>query len=140
MSRVGTLSALAPIAAAAYAALNVAAYTALSTGGIFDDVPEGTKAPFTWLTVRESPFNTFGRGGKDAELQVHVFSAYAGMQQAQTILAKALALLQETTPAVTGFTTLLLEYLGAQPYPDEVIGGVRAKHLVGRFRWLVEEA
>jgi hypothetical protein len=140
MSRVGTKSALSPVAAAAYAVLNVAAYTALSTGGVYDAVPQGTVAPFTWLLVREEPMNTFGKGGKDCELLVSVFSQFDGMSQAQGILAKAVDLLQETLPAVTGFTTLLLEYLGAQPMPDEIIGGVRTKHLRGRFRWQAEEA
>jgi hypothetical protein len=57
---VTSYSALAPVSAGVYAALNVVALTALAPGGVCDDVAQNTGFPFVLFEVSERPQPAFG--------------------------------------------------------------------------------
>jgi hypothetical protein len=136
-------SALAPVSAALYGALNVAALTALAPGGVCDDVAQSTGFPFVLYEVTETPRPAFGTqpgiagASTVVDLRVHVFSQYQGLQEAQGILAKVVELLEQPV-AVTGFSSWAIFYDGAIPVGDELVAGVKCKELVGNFRLEVE--
>lgn len=95
---------LSPVSAGVYSKLNVAALTALATGGIFDDVPQGTAFPYVWFTVEEENARGLGRGGlRQINLRVHAESTYQGNKQLQQILSKAIELLEDQTLTITGY-------------------------------------
>jgi len=133
-------NALSPVAAAVYTALNVSAMTNLATGGVWDDVPEGTAFPYVWVRVSERTNDYMGgHAGFEVDVRVHVFSQFRGAAEAQSIISKARQLLRHTLPAVSGFTALLLEHEGTSELADEMIQEKRTKHLIARFRLEVEE-
>jgi len=138
-----SFSALAPVSAALYGALNVAALTALAPGGVCDDVAQNTGFPFVLLEVTETPRPAFGTqpgiagATSTIDLRVHVYSQYQGLQEAQAILAKVVELL-EAPVLVTGFNSWALFFDGAIPVGDELVAGVKCKELVGNFRLEIE--
>jgi hypothetical protein len=132
-------SALAPVSAALYGALNVAALTALAPGGVCDDVAQSTGVSVR--AVRGDRDAAAGvrhaardrrRLARSIDLRVHVFSQYQGLQEAQGILAKVVELLEQPV-AVTGFSSWAIFYDGAIPVGDELVAGVKCKELVGTF-------
>jgi hypothetical protein len=131
-------SALSPVSAAVYGALNVAALTAIAPGGVHDDVAQSTGFPFVLYEVSETPRPAFGAGFQPRiDLTVHVYSQYAGMAEAQGVLAKVVELLS-TPPAVVAFSSWAIFYDDAIEVGDELIAGVKCKELVGKFRIYVE--
>lgn len=130
-----------PLSVAIYGLLNVAAFTALSS--IVDDVPESPTGTFTWYAVRPDPIRTFGKDLADCEIRLRIFSPYAGMKQAQAVLAQAIALLHEpaTPPTITGWTYIAGFYTGTCiQLPEELVGGVKFKRLDALFRYQLEKA
>jgi hypothetical protein len=96
---VTSYSALSPVSAGVYAALNVAAVTALATGGVGDDL--GQRVPLHGRVVRdvralrgarEAAIGGFGtKPGVSGQLPqidllVHVFSQFDGMSAAQAVM------------------------------------------------------
>lgn len=136
-------SALAPVSAALYGALNVAALTALAPGGVCDDVAQSTAFPFVLYEVSEAPQAALGvqpgiaGAVSQIDLTVHVFSQYQGLLEAQGVLAKVVELLEQPV-AVTGFSSWAIFYDGAIPIGDELVTGVKCKELVGTFRIEIE--
>jgi hypothetical protein len=135
-----TYCALSPVSAAVYAALNVAALTALVPGGIYDDVPQATTFPFLWYEVQERQLGVLGtRAIPEIGLRVHVFSTYEGMSEAQAIMVKVVELLRNTTPAVTGYSNAVIFHDETVPLAMEELNGVKVRELVGMFRVCVQE-
>ena len=71
-------SALSPVSAAVYAALNVAGLTALAPGGVSDDIGQNTTFPCVLYEVHETAKGGFGtKPGQgqlpEIDLCVHVF-------------------------------------------------------------------
>jgi len=136
-------SALAPVSAAVYAALNVAALTAIAPGGVCDDVAQSTGFPFVLYDIDEEPQQGFGVQPGVAgwlpqiNLTVHVYSQYQGLAEARSVLAKVTELLQQPLP-VDGFSSWAIFYDGAIPIGDELVAGVKCKELVGKYRLFVE--
>src|SRR5262245_45960379 len=101
---------LSPVSAGIYAALNVAALTDLAPGGVRDDVPENVVFPFVLFEVSEDAqlggLGTKPGSGRLPEVRIRliVYSQYAGMKEAQTVMAKAIELLKDP-PAVTGWSS-----------------------------------
>jgi hypothetical protein len=140
---VTSYSALAPVSAAVFAALNVAALTAIAPGGVTDDVPQGAAFPVVLYEVSERPHGGFGtKPGvvgqlPEVELTVHVYSQYGGMVEAQTVMAKVIELLA-SPPAVTGYASWAIFHDETIPVGDELLAGVKVKELVAKFRLYVE--
>ncbi len=137
-------SALSPVSAGIYAALNVAGLTALATGGVGDDIAQGTGYPFVLFDVSETAQGGFGTKpglGQLPEigLRVHVFSKYEGMKEAQAVMDKVMQLLADP-PAVTGYSSWAIFHDETINLGDQIIAGVKVKELCALFRLYVELA
>lgn len=139
-----TYSALSPVSAAIYAALNVSALTTLAPGGVGDDIAQGTSYPFVLYEVHERTLNGFGSrpgiGNRTLEmdLRLHVFSQFQGFSQAQAVLAKCIQLLA-TPPTVTGYGSWAIFWDDAIPLSAQLVAGVRVNELVANGRLYVGE-
>lgn len=138
--------ALGPVSVAVYGALNVAALTALAPGGVYDTTaPQETAFPYVLFEVLDGEqFGGFGTKAGDGqlpeiEIRVHAFSAYGGMKEAQSIIAKAIELLVNP-PAVTGYRSHAIFHDRTVPLPDQIVAGTVVQELVAMFRLYVEQA
>jgi hypothetical protein len=129
------------VAAAVYAALNVPAFTALSTIG--EDEPQAAALPYTRLDdFVETKNDTAGKHGRDVVFALHVWAIdtpTAGRKKAAAaILNQAIALLEYQPLAVAGLTLKACQYDGATQ--NDEIEGVPAAHLIATFRVGVSES
>lgn len=125
-----------------YDTLNVAAYTDLSTAGIFNDVPQDTGFPVTWIAPGEppeEPFDTFGKIGAVCRLNLNIYSQYEGDKEAIAIVNMATQLLHHVSVSLTGFTAInLVREPLRWNYLD--IDGVATRHLIAPFAIQVLES
>jgi hypothetical protein len=134
--------ALGPVSVGVYAKLNVSGLTALVSSRIYDDVPRNPTFPLVWYEVQEAQdLRGFGTGGlPEIELRVHVFSAYEGAKEAQSIGQKVIELLRDQALTVSGYTQAgLVFYDRTVLLADQAIEGVKVRELVAMFRIYVEE-
>lgn len=133
--------ALSPVAVGIYGLLNVVGLTALATGGIYDDVPQGVTFPFVFYEVDEHDMRGFGTGGlPEVSLRVHAYSTYEGSKEAQGIVQKVIQLLRDQSVTVSGYTQCgRIFYDDTVMLPDEIVNGVKCRELVAMFRIYVEE-
>jgi hypothetical protein len=138
-------SALDPVSAAIYTTLNVPTLTALAPGGVSDQVAQHTTFPCVLYEVSERPVGGIGsrpgagRRTLEMALRLHVFSTYAGMLEAQQVMAACIGLLS-TAPSVTGYGSWAIFHDDTIPLSDQVVAGVRVNELVANFRLYVSEA
>lgn len=137
-----SFTAIGPVAAAVYAALNVPAFTALSSVG--EDEPQAAALPYTRLDdFVETKNDTAGKHGRDVVVALHVWAIdtpTAGRKKnAGLILNQAIALLDYQPIAVAGLTLKACQYETALTQNDE-IEGVPATHLIATFRVGVSES
>jgi len=132
--------ALSPVSAAVFTALNVAALTALTPGGMGDDIPQPATFPFVWSEVQERDVRGLGRGSlPEVAVRVHAFSTYEGAREAQQITAKVIELLKDQRLTVSGYTQCgEVFYDETVTLPNEAINGVKCYELVALFRIYVE--
>jgi len=132
---------LSPVSVGIFTALNVAALTALATGGVHEDVPQGASYPLVWYEVRERDMRGFGTGGfPEVEIRVHALSQYRGLSEAQAIVQKAIELLRDQPLGVDGYTQAgLVFYDETVNLGDQLLNGVKVKEIVAMFRTYVEE-
>lgn len=140
-------SGLDAVSVGVYSALNVSPVTSLATGGLGDDIAQGTAFPFVLYEVHERPQfhmgSQPGRSGQllEIELLVHVFAqdtATAGaMKTAQQVLDAVVGVLV-SPPTVTGFSSWACFFDEAINLGDQLVAGIKVKELVGRFRLFVE--
>lgn len=127
-------SALEPIAAAIYTALNGSVtFTALSP--ILNEVPQGQLRPYTILeNFTEVPWNTMGEFGKTVTFQLHIISDATGDREGIRILNAAIGALDYQKFAVTNHKMVQCKYEHLQHWTEEAIGGVKVRHFVPIFR------
>lgn len=135
-------SALSPVSAGVYTALNVAGLTALAPGGVHDDLPQNTAFPCVLFDVDDYREGGFGTkpGVKQLsriDLRVHVFSKFAGMSEAQSVMNKVLQLLADA-PTVSGYSSWAIFHDETVNLGDQELAGVKVKELVALFRIYVE--
>jgi hypothetical protein len=142
-------SALSPVSAAIYAALNVAALTDLLPGGINQVVPPGNTRPYVYFDVEKSGdlggFGTYP-GHKDIpdlKVTLHVISDQPNVSEAQTIRAQAIALFYPPSPAlvISGYTVCSDRPMSDVPelnLGDQVIANVVVHEEVAILRLIVE--
>ncbi len=142
-------SALSPVSVGLYAALNVAAVTALATGGVGDDIAQGTGFPFLLFVVSEKAAGGFGtqpgRGQlPQIDLRLHAFSQYGGGKAAQAVCDAAIGALftafDPTSPTVsiTGYQTCgIFHDETSEPF-DSLVSGVKVKEIAAQLRMFVE--
>lgn len=136
-------SALSPVSVGVYTALNVAAVTNLATGGVGDDIAQGTGYPFVLFEVHERPIGGFGtKPGTVGQLPVvdllvHVFSQFQGLSEAQGVMNQVIGALT-TAPTVSGYSSWAIFHDETINLGDQTVAGVKVKELVARFRLYVE--
>ncbi len=135
-------SALAPVSAGVYAALNVVALTNLALGGVGDDIAQKTGYPFVLFEVHERAVGGLGTkpGVKqlpEIDLRVHVFSQYQGGKEAEGIIDKILQLLADA-PAVSGYSSWAIFHDETISLGDQVVAGVKVREWVVMLRLYVE--
>lgn len=136
-------SALSPVSVAVYTALNVAAVTDLATGGVGDDIAQGTGYPFVLYEVHETANGGMGtKPGQgqlpQIDLMVHVFSQYDGLSEAQGVMDMVVAALADP-PTVSGYGSWAIFHDETINLGDQIVAGLKVKELVARFRLYVEE-
>jgi hypothetical protein len=138
-------SALSPVSAGVYTVLNVAAMQALATGGIGDDINQGSTDRFLLVEVNEEPAATPTLGTKpgtgrviEIDLRLHFFWKGEDKTVGQGAMAKAIELLADP-PAVTGFASWGIFHERTQPFDEVEVAGEKVTELVAMFRLYVEE-
>jgi len=137
-------SALSPVSAAIFTALNVAALTALAPGGVGDAVAQVTTFPYVLYEVSERVMGGLGskpgtgKRSLEVDLRLHVFSTHIGFSEAQAVMAKCIELLKDP-PAVAGYGSWAIFHDETIPLAGETVAGVRVNELVANMRLYVSE-
>lgn len=134
--------AAAPVTEAVYTVLQDTTLLATLTGGVHEDVPQDPTYPFAWVELfGEADQRGFGTGGlPEIDMRVHVFSHYAGKQEAQSAIRQIIALLKDVALTVTGWTMCgHVFYDETLALADEELHGVKVHEFVAMFRVFVEE-
>ena len=122
-------SAIEAVLTAVYAALNVAAMTALATGGVHNGLPATVSYPFVRIgDCTETREDCMGQPGKDVLVRVHVFAQGRTDLAVSRILSKVNELLHYATFAVTGHTLVSSQFQQSFPAGTENINGVEVRH------------
>lgn len=134
-------SVLSPVSAAVFGKLNVAALLALAPGGVVDDVPQNPTFPFVLYEVSEREVGGFGLGAlPEVTLRVRAYSQYAGMKDAQTIIAKVIELLRFQSLTIMGYDQCgQVFWDDTVTLPNEELNGVKVHEVVANFRIYAEE-
>lgn len=122
---------LAPIQQALYDVLTGDATLMDDVEGVFDHVPDGTQFPYVTLGAATAiPRGAHDRYGRRVTETLHVWSAYHGWAEAQTIVGHLLRLLDHQTLTVTGhtFVSLRHEQTVSMQDPDDDL-----RHIAVRF-------
>lgn len=144
---------LVAVSEALHSVLNVAAMTALATGGVSDAIEQKRGYPFLMYAVSDSARAT-GLGTKPGQnlssevaIRLHVFSKAPGFKAAHAVMKKAIELLSVTDALRTSLASGGYTLCGGEPFYDEtvpigetVIAGEVVQELVANFRLYVEEA
>jgi hypothetical protein len=137
--------ALGPVSEAIASALDVPSVTDLATGGVWSDVPQGASYPAIVFELSERQ-QLGGLGTKPGDgrlpeigIRLHVYSQYAGWDEAHRILSAAIAALADP-PDVSGWSAWAIFWDDTTPVADEVVAGVKVKELVANGRLYVEAA
>lgn len=138
-------SALSPVSAAVYAALNVPALTAMVPGGVSDVIPQNTPYPLVLFEVSE-PRQLGGFGTKpghgqlpEIDLRVHVYSQQQNLSEAQAILDVAISLLADPPAVAGGYGSWGIFHDSTIDLGDQVVANVTVHEIVAMFRLYVEE-
>ncbi len=143
-----TYSSLDAVSAAVYTTLNVAALTALATGGVGDVIEQSTGFPYVLYEVSERVVGGLGSKpgtGKrtlECALRLHVFTQNVdrvGLQQAQEIMAVCIQLLADA-PAVTGYGSWAIFHDDTIPLGGGHVSGIVVNELVANMRLMVSES
>lgn len=121
----------------------------LATGGIHDEVPEGTEGEYVVVGGgdTERPFRTFDRNGHDATILLDVVSKPAlnsasvvrGFKKARSLMSRIVTVIEATPLVVSGHATVMaqLDESGVTTF-TEPEGDVR--RVVGRFRIITQDS
>jgi hypothetical protein len=137
-----TLS-LGPVTEGVIAALDVPILTDVAPGGVWTDIPQAATWPAVLVDVTENQ-QLGGFGTKpgvgllpEIAIRVHVYSQYAGWDEAQRVLAVVKYLLADP-PAIDGWSGWAIFWDDAIPLADEIVAGQKVKELVANARLYVE--
>lgn len=128
-------SALIPVLTSVRTLLNVASYLALSTGGLYNDVPERSSFPYTTVgDATEAPFAAFGNHGASCTLVVKFFSQFRGDLQAMQMANEARLLLDQQVITVAGYVSAFIAHELTQTVEEPPLAGVRTRYLSSTYR------
>lgn len=125
------------ILAAVFTALNVSSITSTLSCGVYDDdaSTQGVAFPFLRIGIISGvPWDTFGKAGKDADVQISVFSQYRGGLEAQNIEDQVIVLLQDVALSISGHALAGFRLKTLGNGADELINGVKTIHKWLRFQ------
>jgi hypothetical protein len=128
---------------AVYPLLNVAAFTAVATSGLFHgQAPQETAPPYGVLQAPASydALQVMQGHGQEIRFQLRAVSAGLDYAEALAIIGAALPLLDDQRPTLTNHLVLRLWWEWTQCYPDpELVNGVPVYNAVAQFRALVDQ-
>lgn len=118
-------------------------FTTRCPGGMASDEVENQEYPFVLLDgAFEKPWNTLGGAtaghGRDAVLRLHVFSRYKGDKEAWLIVERLVELLDFASLTVSGYQTVLIEYLSSRMLIEDR-DKLETRHAPVEFRVRVHE-
>jgi hypothetical protein len=114
---------------------NSTGVTGLATGGIYNDVPQGTTFPYVEVTSPTTrKVDTFGRFGAETIVNVKAVSQARGDQDAMRILDQCIRTLNFATLSLQSpQASLGITWENSDRYL-EVVNGIPTRHHVGIFR------
>lgn len=133
--------------AAVYPLLNVAAFTAVATGGVFHaQAPQTTPLPYGVLqapgATEAMPVMQGGQVaiGQEVRFQLRGVSAAPDYAEALLIAQAGIQLLDGVTPAVANHLVLRLWWEWTRVFPDpEMVNGVPVWNAVAQFCALLDQ-
>ena len=132
------MTSLQSLQAAVYARLTGDDVLMSMVSGVCDDVPDGQAFPYVTIgDAAEIPWSTFGRGGADDVLTMHIWSQANGYKEALGILDRLNTLLDGGELTVDGHVHVGTLYEGAETLRDP--DGV-TRHVVARYRAYVQRS
>jgi len=115
------------------------ALTALATGGIYNNVPQGTDYPYVEVTSpTDRREDTYGRFGAALLVDVKAISQSQGDQEAARIQDQCVRALNFQPLATTTHTTLGITWESSDRFA-EIVNGIRTRYHVGTFRVWTEQ-
>ncbi|WP_060877796.1 DUF3168 domain-containing protein [Streptomyces scabiei] len=97
-------TALWPLQLAVVGRLRADAPLTALVSGVFDEVPEDQAHPYVTLgSITETVDDAHNQRGLEAQMELHIWSRYAGYKEAADILAALDAVLDRQPLTVTGF-------------------------------------
>jgi hypothetical protein len=133
-------------------ALLTAVFTRLTTGwaaavpgvtaySVYNFVPSTAVFPYVMIGGviggRSADFTSRDVKGEDLVIHAHIWSAYQGDSQCQTMMSNIVTAITTTDLAITGYTTLKGIYDFGQILIDDSVAGQILRHGVLRFRFQV---
>ncbi len=137
-------SAVRSVEAAIVALVSVdSTFTTRCPGGLVNQEAEGQVYPFTLVSLPdERPWNTFGGrtvgNGRNQIIRLHVYSRYKGDREALLILERLIELLDHATLTVSGYGTVICEYLRGRVLVEDK-DKLETRHIPAEFRVRVHE-
>lgn len=114
---------------------------ALTPGGIVNDIPQGTTYPCLRLWARGKPVGALaGHGVWDCDVEIWIYSQYAGDEQALQLADLVAARLHYQPLAVDGWTVVITSLEDVYPLEPEEIEGIKVRPWVLAFRVQMERA
>lgn len=116
------------------------AVTGITTGGIYNNVPQNTPYPYIEVSlpsVRRQ--DTYGRPGGDSVVQVKVVSQAMGDQEAARISDQCVRALDFQRPSASGHSVLGMAYEDCELYRD-VVNGIVTRYHANLFRVWTEQS
>lgn len=115
------------------------AVTGLATGGVYNNVPQGTAYPYIEVTSPiDQRLDTFGRLGNEAKVTVKAVTQAAGDQQGSRIMNACISALNFATLNTSQHTSIGIAWDNGERY-KETINGVTTRYHVGEFRVWTEQ-
>lgn len=114
-------------------------FTTRCPGGMASDEVENQEYPFVLLGdgAIERAWNTLGGAtaghGRDVMMRLHVYSRYKGDREAWLIVERLVELLDFASLSVTGYVTVLIEYVNAKALIEDR-DKLETRHIAVDFR------
>lgn len=130
-----------PVTQAMVTRLDTASVKTIATGGVFNDVPEGTARPYVLvMNASEQPWNTMGAWGSELMQEVHAYSDYEGDLVTAQILEEVVRALDHRLFPVPGYVLTSCQFEQILNLEPVVERGITSRHRVGMFRVRVQES
>lgn len=116
------------------------AAVALATGGIYNNVPQGTEFPYYEVTsVTERPDDTFGKFGSSQLVDVRAVSQYQGDLEVDQMSDAAIRALHFQRPTIADHVVLGINFEQSERF-RETVNGIVTRHRIATFRVWTEQA